>query len=110
MNNNNIELGPIGNDGNACPVACPIVCPPGDMVCPGGMDHNGCQMPGTCGPASPIGNDGNACPGTCPVHCPADHMHCGGGMDTNGCKMPDTCMPMTGMTIDDTHNHNYVDV
>ena len=100
-----IQLGPIGNDGNACPGACPPVCAVGDMVCPGGFDANGCQMPNTCAPGATA-----ECPATCPVTCPADHMHCGGGMDTNGCKMPDTCLPMTGMIIDDTHNHNYVDI
>ena len=62
------------------------------MICPGGMDHNGCQMPGTCAPGATA-----ECPATCPVHCPADHMHCGGGMDPNGCMMPDTCIPMTGI-------------
>ena len=90
-NNNQIQLGPIGNDGNACAVACPPACAAGDMICPGGIDHNGCPMPDTCGPAATA-----TCPATCPVHCPQDHMHCGGAMDTNGCMMPATCVPMTG--------------
>ena len=43
-------LGPIGNDGNACPASCPPACPADHMTCGGGVDANGCQMPDTCAP------------------------------------------------------------
>ena len=42
--------GPIGADGNACPVTCPVVCGVGEMSCPGGVDSNNCMMPATCIP------------------------------------------------------------
>ena len=47
---NSIFLGPIGNDGNACPASCPPACPADHMICGGAMDANGCQMPDTCAP------------------------------------------------------------
>merc|ERR1719225_1817106 len=60
--------GPVGLDGNDCPVHCPAACPADHMHCGGGMDANGCMMPNTCvqmqGPQ--VGNDGNPCPGHCP--------------------------------------------
>ena len=48
------QIGPIGTDGNACPVVCPVACGTGEMNCYGGMDTNGCRMPETCEPT--IGN------------------------------------------------------
>ena len=42
--------GPVGNDGNECPVTCPTRCGNEDMYCPGGDDGNGCMMPDTCVP------------------------------------------------------------
>ena len=45
------EIGPIGLDGNECPVSCPLTesnCPENHMICPGGSDANGCPMPATC--------------------------------------------------------------
>ena len=46
----------MGNDGVECPGMCPTQCAPGDMMCPGGMDGNGCMMPDTCTP------EGTECP------------------------------------------------
>jgi len=40
--------GPIGNDGNECPVSCPVVCGVGEKNCGSGSDENGCPMPDTC--------------------------------------------------------------
>ena len=40
-------------DGNECPVSCPLTvsnCPENHMICPGGLDANGCPMPPTCMP------------------------------------------------------------
>ena len=41
-------LGPIGKDGNECPVSCPVVCGVGEKNCGSGSDENGCPMPDTC--------------------------------------------------------------
>merc|ERR1719245_2469168 len=74
-----------------------MTCAPGDMICPGAIDPNGCPTADTCMPSKgPVGLDGNDCPVHCPAACPVDHMHCGGNMDANGCMMPDTCVPMEG--------------
>merc|ERR1712141_438927 len=90
--------GPVGNDGNFCPGFCPMTCAPGDMICPGAIDPNGCPTAETCMPSKgPVGLDGNDCPVHCPTVCPADHMHCAGGMDANGCMMPVTCVMMEGL-------------
>ena len=40
-----------GNDGMECPAFCPNKCGPEDMICPGGQDWNGCQMPDMCMPS-----------------------------------------------------------
>ena len=40
-------------DGNECPVFCPLTvsnCPENHMICPGGLDANGCPIPATCMP------------------------------------------------------------
>ena len=43
-------IGPIGADGNACPVVCPAACGIAEQSCPGGVDSNGCMMPDVCTP------------------------------------------------------------
>ena len=45
-------IGPIGTDGNACPVVCPAACGTGQMNCYAGLDANGCLMPETCAPTN----------------------------------------------------------
>ena len=67
------------------------MCAPEDMLCPGGVDPEGCTMPDLCMPM----NDGE-CPSMCPVTCSAEEMLCPGPMDTNGCMGPETCQPMMG--------------
>ena len=49
---NLLPIGPIGTDGNACPVVCPAACSTGQMNCYVGMDANGCSMPDTCAPTN----------------------------------------------------------
>merc|ERR1711992_333560 len=78
----------------ACPAHCPAACGHNDMVCNGGMDANGCEMPATCMPSDPE----SLCPVICPVTCGATDLMCGGGPDPwsgNGCAMPMYCMPNT---------------
>ena len=45
-----VPIGPIGTDGNACPVVCPAACGIAEQNCPGGLDSNGCMMPDVCTP------------------------------------------------------------
>ena len=45
-----IPKGPIGTDGNSCPVVCPAACGIAEQNCPGGVDSNGCMMPDVCTP------------------------------------------------------------
>merc|ERR1711981_104517 len=102
---------------NHCPMDCGK-----DMMCPGGMDPQGCAMPDSCHPGKfcPVNCDWEKemmCPGTwdaktgeqtsadtcipmksgdCYNHCPMDcgkDMMCPGGMDPKGCPMPDMCFP-----------------
>ena len=40
-----------GKDGMECQAFCPTKCGAEDMVCPGGQDWNGCQMPDMCMPS-----------------------------------------------------------
>ena len=86
--------GPIGKDGNECPIFCPAKCDEsiGEIHCPGeGEDANGCPTPDFCMPVTPD------CPNvSCPVKCSPDEMTCPGGLDHNWCPMPDTCIPMKG--------------
>ena len=37
-------MGPMGLDGNMCPVICPTTCTPDMMTCPVGADPNGNWM------------------------------------------------------------------
>merc|ERR1712020_185538 len=102
---------------NHCPMDCGK-----DMMCPGGMDPQGCAMPDSCHPGKfcPVNCDGEKemmCAGKwnedwteqisgdycipmksgdCYNHCPMDcgkDMMCPGGMDPKGCPMPDMCFP-----------------
>merc|ERR1712018_234081 len=80
-----------------CPELNPVTCRDGDMFCPGLMDADGCEMPGTCMPTKggPIGTDGVECPVNCPSEpCGKEEMTC--PMMINGCAMPDFCIPMKG--------------
>ena len=78
-----------------CPEIPPSECGPESMICPGGMDSNGCMMPDMCIPAmGSLGPDGYMCPALCPTMCGPEDMACPGGMDSNGCWMPDMCIPM----------------
>merc|ERR1712025_642033 len=81
-----------GFNGFECPGMCPMQCGPGNIVCPGGFDSNGCKMADLCihAPIDTIGG----CPAMCPVNCPENYMKCPGGMYGNGCVMPDNCIPM----------------
>ena len=45
--NSFIEL---GYDGTQCTYTCPVTCGPGDQICNGGTDMNGCMMPDSCYP------------------------------------------------------------
>ena len=47
-----MPIGPIGTDGNACPVVCPAACGTGQMNCYVGLDANGCAMPDICAPTN----------------------------------------------------------
>ena len=78
-----------------------MVCGPEDMMCPGGMDANGCPMPELCMPMKgPMGFDGvTECPSNCPTFCGAEEMMCPGPVDANGCMGPETCMPMKSNLI-----------
>ena len=40
--------GPTGNDGSSCPMTCPTVCGTGELLCPGGVDSNGCPLSDLC--------------------------------------------------------------
>jgi hypothetical protein len=40
--------GPTGNDGSSCPMTCPTDCGPGELICPGGVNSNGCPLPDLC--------------------------------------------------------------
>ena len=72
----------------------PTECGTNEMMCPGGMDPEGCPMPDMCIPADgPMGYD-TMCPNFCPATCGMDEMLCPGPIDSFGCMMPDTCMPM----------------
>ena len=42
--------GPVGNDGNECPVFCSTSCNGDEMSCYGGKDWNGCLQPEFCMP------------------------------------------------------------
>ena len=67
-----------------CAVECPAVCPPitgvecgaDEMMCAGGVDDNGCEMPGTCIPIK-----SGDCFNKCPVMCDyaAGQIACSGG-------------------------------
>ena len=46
----------IPNQMGNCPGVCPTFCQPGEIVCPGKPDSNGCMMPGSCMPV------GGQCP------------------------------------------------
>ena len=82
---------------SGCPEMAPVECMPEDMVCPGGLDWEGCPMPDMCMPSKgPMGYDGIECPAYCPTNCGPEDQWCYGGMDANGCEMPATCMPMKG--------------
>merc|ERR550539_368005 len=77
-----------------CPAFCPVHCNDNEMMCPGGVDGNGCPMPETCmwvDPNSPCSSKA-----ACPTKCGPDEMSCWGGQDHEGCPMPDTCMPSKG--------------
>lgn len=84
-----------GNRPPYCPDIFPMECGPEDMICPGGMDPEGCPMPDMCWPAiGPMGEDGIECPSHCPVMCGMDQMMCPGIIDFAGCMGPETCQPM----------------
>merc|ERR1711993_47883 len=102
---------------NYCPVDCGK-----DMMCPGGMDTQGCAMPDTCHPGKfcPVNCDWEKemmCPGTwdaktgeqtsadfcvphkngeCAAHCPQTcqdgDMMCPGMTHADGCKDADYCI------------------
>jgi len=59
------------------------------MVCPGGIDANGCQMPEECIYVDPYSKGQTFCP----VHCRDDEMLCFGGYDGYGYPMEDFCIP-----------------
>ena len=47
-----IKKGPVGNDGNECPIMCPTKCNEAEeMPCYGGSDYNGCMHPEFCWPS-----------------------------------------------------------
>ena len=69
---------------------CPIVCPSDQMYCPGGLDSNGCPLPGTCKSFT------FDCPASCPVKCPPNHIYCDGGSDANSCQLPGYCVANSG--------------
>ena len=49
---------------------CPTVCGADEILCPEGMDPNGCKISDLCMPfMGPSGNDGNACQVMCPTMC-----------------------------------------
>merc|ERR1711994_95164 len=103
---------------NYCPVDCGK-----DMMCPGGMDTQGCAMPDSCHPGKfcPVNCDWEKemmCPGTwdaktgeqtsadfcvphkngeCAAHCPQTcqdgDMMCPGKTHADGCKDADYCVP-----------------
>ena len=71
----------------------PVECAATDLVCPGGVDPEGCPMPDLCIPSSGVDNDGHPCAAHCPMECGDGLMMCPGEVDPNGCMMPDMCVP-----------------
>ena len=67
----------------ACPEIEPIKCGPKDMICKGGVDHEGCPISDLCMPTKgPMGLDGfTECPGICPTTCGLEDMVCPGAME-----------------------------
>ena len=44
--------GPVGKDGNECPISCPMKCDDSsEMYCDGGLDDNDCHYGDFCIPA-----------------------------------------------------------
>merc|ERR1712049_54734 len=86
---------PGGMDTEGCPL--PDMCMPmmygaEEMLCPGGMDPQGCPMPGMCMPSTgPMDSNGVECPVVCPTVCAPGDMMCPGGMTETGCIIADTC-------------------
>ena len=78
---------------SACPEFPPMECGSEEMMCPGGVDPEGCQMPDLCMPGI-WARDDVQCPSFCPIFCGPDEMMCLGVMDPEGCPMPDFCMPI----------------
>ena len=78
----------------ACPEVQDPHCSTTEFMCPGGLDPQGCQMPGGCIPQfnTVTDSDGQPCMNVCPVHCGLDHVPCPNPMDSNGCPAPPTCM------------------
>merc|ERR1711937_643887 len=75
-----------------CSPQCPTICGPDEMSCYGGMDANGCMLPGMCMPMYTTGSDGvTQCYSHCPLECGTESLSCPGPIDANGCQMPGTC-------------------
>merc|ERR1719510_2008827 len=85
-----------------CANMCPPECDADSMICPGGMDANGCKMMDTCMPSMLPDKFGSlSCPTQCPIHCADDQMSCSLGEDERGCPLGNTCMPTSYPGLDD---------
>ena len=79
-----------------CPFHCPVKCAETEMLCPGGLDANGCKMPNICVPIQDgtVDNWGNPCWNTCPIVCQEGEQLCGTGVNSwTGCKITGSCEP-----------------
>ena len=119
---NFIEL---GYDGTQCTYTCPVTCGPGDQICNGGTDMNGCMMPDSCYPTMvklywiaclllnliltvqknlvvlfscfdvKNCNKAGECNQYCPATCGENELVCSSYDPTTSCPHPDSCMPAT---------------
>jgi hypothetical protein len=84
------------NIGLFCPGFCPGNCGPHEIMCPGGLDNEGCPIPDQCMPTM-LDHNGLECPSHCPImNCGPDEMICPGGINCLGCLNEDTCISQKG--------------
>jgi len=86
---------PLAMLANGCPeIAWPECNYEEEISCWGGLDADGCEMPGFCFPNKNgmNGTDGTECWNSCPMMCGETEVICPGEF-YNGCQMGDYCMP-----------------